>query len=116
LSSKEKRSSFLIGGGIVASFLASLCCIGPLILTFLGVSGAAVLSKVEAIRWPMILVVLALFSLAGMELYRKRNSCDPGSLCADPKKWKVLVVFYWVGLITAILAITSPYWVGWIFN
>ena len=111
----ENKSGLLIGGGIIASFIASFCCIGPLILTILGISGAAAFVKLEAVRLPMILVVLTLFGFSGFTLYRKRNSCEPGSICADPKKYRRMVVFYWIGLVVALLGITSPQWVAWLF-
>lgn len=116
MNSIEKRPGLLIGGGLMAGLAASVCCIGPLILTLIGVSGAAVLAKLDFIRWPMIAVVVALFALAGWSLYRKRNACEPGSLCADPKKWRRFAVLYWLGLGAAVSAITSPYWVVWIFE
>lgn len=116
MSNLENKSGWFIGGGILASILASLCCIGPMILTLLGVSGAAVLSRFEAFRVPMILFVLILFGVAGLALYRKRDSCEPGSLCADPKKFKRMVLFYWIGLVIALLGITSPWWVAALFS
>ena len=112
----ENKSGWLVGGGVVASLLASVCCIGPLILTFLGVSGAAVLSKFEFLRVPMTLLVFALFVVAGLGLFRNRNSCEPGSICADPKKFKRMLVAYWMGLLIAALGITSPWWVAWLFS
>ena len=112
----ENKSGLLVGGGIVASIIASVCCIGPLILTILGISGAAALAKFDVIRIPMIILVLALFGVAGFALYRKRNSCEPGSICADPKKYRKMVVFYWLGLVVAVLGITSPQWVAWLFS
>ena len=112
----ENKSGWLVGGGIVASLAASLCCIGPLVLTILGVSGAAVLAKFEVIRTPMIALVLIFFGIAGFVLYRKRNSCEPGSICADPKKFKKMILFYWIGLMIAVLGITSPQWVAWFLS
>lgn len=112
----ENKSGLLIGGGIVASLVASLCCIGPLVLTILGISGAAALAKFEAVRLPMIFVVIAFFGIAGFTLYRKRNSCEPGSICSDPKRYRRMVVFYWVGLVIAVLGVTSPRWVAWLFS
>ncbi|MCB0347670.1 MAG: mercury transporter MerT [Bdellovibrionales bacterium] len=111
----ENKSGWLVGGGVLASIIASLCCVGPLILTVLGVSGAAVLSKFETLRVPMILLAFVFFGLAGFVLYRKRNSCEPGSICADPKKFREMVIFYWIGLIIALLGITSSQWVAWLF-
>lgn len=112
----ENKSGWLVGGGILASIIASLCCVGPLILTILGVSGAAALSKFETLRVPMILLVLLFFSVAGFVLFRKRNSCEPGSICADPKKFRKMVIFYWLGLMIALLGITSPQWVALLFS
>lgn len=112
----ENKSGWLVGGGIFASILASLCCVGPLVLTILGVSGAAALSKFETIRAPMILLVLLLFGVAGVVLFRKRNSCEPGSICADPKKFRKMVIFYWLGLTIALIVITSPQWVALVFS
>ncbi|MGE0525605.1 MAG: mercuric transporter MerT family protein [Bdellovibrionales bacterium] len=112
----ENKSGWLVGGGILASLIASVCCIGPLVLTIMGISGAAALSRFEALRIPMIVLVLVFFGIAGFSLYRKRNSCKPGSICADPKKFRKMVIFYWIGLVIAILGIASPQWVAWLFS
>ena len=112
----ENKSGWLVGGGILASMIASLCCVGPLILTLLGVTGAAALSKFEKLRVPMILLVFLLFGVAGVVLFRKRKSCDPGSICADPKKFRKMVIFYWLGLMIAALGITSPQWITLLFS
>lgn len=116
VSKVENKSGWFVGGGILASLIASLCCIGPLVFTILGVSGAAALAKFEALRIPMIALVLIFFGIAGFSLYRKRNSCEPGSICADPKKFRKMIVFYWIGLAIALLGITSPQWVAWLFS
>lgn len=112
----ESKTGLLVSGGVVASMIASICCIGPLILTILGISGGAVLAKLEVVRIPMMISVLVLFSVAGFSLYRKRNRCEPGSVCANPKKYRKMVVFYWLGLVVAVLEITSPRWVTWLFS
>lgn len=112
----ENKSGVLIGSGIVAAFIASLCCVGPLLLTLLGVSGAAVLSKIEVIRIPLIILVVIVFAIAGKILYRKRDTCEPNSICADPKKYTRMVAAYWIGLAIALIALTSPWWIPLIFG
>ena len=112
----ENKSGLMIGGGIVASLISSLCCIGPLLLTFLGVSGAGFLAKFDTIRIPMIFIVILLFGYAGYFLYKNKKTCELGSICADPKKYRFFVFSYIVGLVISILAISSPYWVMWIFD
>ena len=112
----EYKSGWFIGGGILAAIISSACCIGPLILTVLGVTGAATLSRFEILRVPMIIIVVVFFGVAGFTLYRKRNSCEIGSLCADPKKFRKMVIFYYAGVVIALLGITSPQWVAWLFS
>ena len=51
----------------------------------------------------------------GYLLFKKRETCEPGSICADPKKYKKMVIAYWVGLVIAVLGITSPNWIVWFF-
>lgn len=109
------KAGWMVGGGIFAAFLASVCCIGPLVLTLLGVSGAAALARFDFLRTPMIGLVMMLFLVAGISLFRKRRHCEPGSLCADPKRFRSMVIAYWLGLAVALLAITSPQWIVLIF-
>jgi mercuric ion transport protein len=115
MSQLENKAPAMIGGGILAGAIASVCCVGPVVLTLLGVSGAAALSKLDFLRWPMIAVVAVVFIVAGRSLFKKKTSCEPGSICADPKKYKMMVIAYWVGLVIAIAGITSIYWINWIF-
>lgn len=116
IKNRENNSGLLVGGGVLAAFVASLCCIGPLILTLAGVSGAAVLSKLDVLRVPMTILVFIIFVVAGRSLYQKRNVCEPGSICADSKKYKKMLIVYWMGIILALAALTSPYWISWIFG
>jgi mercuric ion transport protein len=116
LSQIESKSGIFIGSGVAAGIVASICCVGPLVLTLLGVSGAAALTQLDILRWPMIIAVIALFSISGVSLYRKRRSCESGSLCGDPKKFRKMITAYWIGLAIAIVGITSPNWVVWIFD
>jgi len=105
----ENKVGLFIGSGVIAGILASVCCIGPLVLTILGVSGAAILSKFDVLRLPFMILVFALFGVAGILLYKKRNTCEIGSICADPKKFKTMVYAYWIGLVIAVIGLMSPY-------
>lgn len=113
-SSIENKSGWLIGGGVFAALTASVCCVGPLILTVLGISGAAALTKFEFVRTPMILVVTLLFLAAGWSLFKTKSDCSLGSICANPIKYRRMLWAYWIGLVIAIIVITLPYWILWI--
>lgn len=104
----ENKENVMIGLGVMAGFLSSLCCIGPLILTILGVSGVAVLSRFEILRIPFIVLVVTLFVIAGYFLFKKRSTCEPGTICSDFKKYRKLLIVYWIGLIMSILGVFSP--------
>lgn len=113
---ERNKTKAMIGGGALAGILASVCCIGPLILTILGVSGAAALSKLEVLRIPLIVVVALLFIFAGWQLYKKGRTCEADSLCSDPKKMKLMIMGYWLGLIIAIAGIASQYWIIYVMD
>lgn len=111
----KNKTGLFIGTGVIAGLLASLCCIGPLVLTILGVSGAAFLAKFDIVRTPLIFLVLGSFSFAGYSLYKKRQECESNSICADPKKYRKMIIAYWIGLVVAILGLISPYIIVWFF-
>lgn len=111
----ENKTGLFIGTGVIGAFLTALCCIGPLVLTILGVSGAAVLAKFDVFRVPLIIIVVGIFGFAGYQLFKKRKTCEPDSICADPKKYKRIVIAYFVGLVLALAGIFSPQIVAWIY-
>lgn len=113
MKKNELKEQSLVKLGLASSFIVPLCCVGPLVLTLLGVSGAAILSKLHFLQFPMTIAVLAFFGVAGTSLYKKRHSCEPGSPCADPKTWKRMALLFWTGLAIAVIAISSPYWLIW---
>ena len=67
-------------GSALAGIAASACCIGPLVLSLLGVSGAAFAQRFEPLR-PYFLV--ATYALLGAAFYLTygpaKAACGPGS-------------------------------------
>lgn len=76
------RAALFVAG--VAALLASTCCLGPLVLLALGVSGAwiANLGALEPYR-PLFMAAaaVALF-LAWRRIWRPAAACAPGEVCA----------------------------------
>jgi mercuric ion transport protein len=76
----------LYAGGL-AAILASTCCLGPVVLLLLGVSGAWIgnLTALEPYR-PLFIVaaVVALF-FASRQIFRPAVACNPGEVCAVPQ-------------------------------
>jgi mercuric ion transport protein len=73
----------LLAGGI-AAILASTCCLGPLVLVLLGVSGAWIgnLTALESYRPVFIGVALVALFFAYRRIFRPAQACAPGEVCA----------------------------------
>lgn len=103
------RGVLALGG--IAAILASACCVGPLVLLMLGISGAwiANLTALEPYR-PMLIGVagVALF-FSYRRIFRPATNCQPGDVCARPPVRTAYRVLF--GLVVALLlvAVGSPF-------
>lgn len=111
----EKESNLPIIGGVIAAIGAGLCCAGPLVLLLLGVSGSWIsnLTLLEPYRPLFILAVIGLFGFAGWKLYRPVEDCEPGTTCSMPRVRKRRQVIFWIAALTALVFVTSNYWIIW---
>lgn len=106
----------LLTGGL-AALLASACCLGPLLLISLGISGAWIghLSQLGPLQ-PVFLgaAVLALV-LAWRRIWRSTRACEPGQLCVLPP---VRRAYQWLfGAAVALIAATLvlPFIAHWFY-
>lgn len=105
---KAKSSA---GGGVwaavVTGFLASICCVGPLILVVAGVGGAWVsdLTALDPIRPWLTAATLVLLAAAHVRYWRKRRAiaCD----CTHEKKQSAL--WLWLGTALVLISLAAPY-------
>ncbi len=108
-----KKHNWGVAGAIIAAIAASLCCIGPLVLVLLGVSGAWIggLTALEPFRPYLSAVTLGLLGLAFYRVYRKpkEEACAPGSACANPKTRRGTKITLWVASILVVGLLLSPY-------
>jgi mercuric ion transport protein len=80
-------SRLLVGGGILGALLASSCCILPVVLFSLGVSGAWIGTFTQLAPYQPYFVAAALACLgAGYWLVRRseKAACAEGEMCARP--------------------------------
>ncbi len=99
--------------GVLAGVGASVCCVGPLALLGLGVSGAWIgnLSALEPVR-PIFMVVTLLFlGLAFRRLYLVPQVCEPGTACADPRTLQRQRVIFWL-VTVALLGLLAVPWLA----
>lgn len=94
---KEKTQKVTLVGSVVAGFLASICCIGPVVFAILGLSGMTFILKFEEYRNVFIGVAVLLLGVAFYFTYRKKppEECDPESFCANPKSDLINKIVLW---------------------
>jgi mercuric ion transport protein len=117
-------------GAVVAAFLASLCCVGPLLFVAFGV-GAGLASTFEPLR-PALTVLTVAFLAAGFYVvYGRRPAAvsmttgaataaatgagcvpdgTPDGTCAIPRNRGRDQVLLWVATVVALVLLTFPQW------
>src|SRR6266446_1072508 len=109
-------SGALLAGGL-AAILASACCLGPLALLALGVSGAWIgnLTALESYRPVFIVVAAAALVVAGRRIWRPQTVCAPGEVCAVPQVRRVQKLLFGVVVALVLIALAFPYVAPWFY-
>jgi mercuric ion transport protein len=105
----------LFAGGL-AAILASTCCLGPLILLSLGISGAWIsnLTLLEPYRPYFIGAALLALVFAYRRLFRPAAVCRPGQVCATAQVSATYKTLFWVVAALVLVALSFP-WVAPLF-
>jgi len=79
--SEPQHGRGALGLGGLATILASICCLGPLVLVAIGVSGAWIgnLTVLEPYRPCFIGAALVAFFFAYRRIFRPAQACKPAS-------------------------------------
>ena len=106
--SGKKTTQTLAASGLVAGLLASSCCLVPLLLVSVGISGAWI-SQLAALApyQPLFLGISVIaLGLGFWRAYCRQETCAPGSLCEMPSAPRATKTILWLG-VAAILAAMS---------
>lgn len=108
-SDKTGSGALFVGG--LAAILASTCCLGPLVLVALGLSGAWIgnLTMLEPYRPFFIAGALVALFFAGRRIFRPAKACKPGELCAVPKTRRVYKILFGIVSDLVLIALVYPY-------
>ncbi len=97
----------------VAAILASTCCLGPLLLLMLGISGAwiGMLALLEPYRPYFIGLSFIALVLSWRRIWRPVRACASGESCAAPRmKWTYRVLY--VVVVGLLLVAVSFSWIA----
>jgi mercuric ion transport protein len=103
-------SGTLLAGGL-AAILASTCCLGPLVLVALGLSGAWIgnLTRLEPYRPFFIAGAVVSLFFAGRGIFRPIGECRPGEMCAVPRTRRIYKIVFGIVSALVLVALVFPY-------
>jgi mercuric ion transport protein len=108
---KTVRKVFVTVGSITAALAASSCCVIPLVLFTLGVSGAWI-SRLTALApyQPLFVVLTFGFLTWGFWMvYRKPKIVCAEGYCARPISDRIAKTGLWIATVLIALALSFPY-------
>lgn len=110
-NSRERTGSGALFVGGLAAILASTCCLGPLVLVALGLSGAWIgnLTRLEPYRPFFIVGALIALFFAGRQIFRPAQACKPGEVCAVPRTRRVYKIVFGIVSVLVLIALVFPY-------
>ncbi|MGE4218977.1 MAG: mercuric transporter MerT family protein [Alphaproteobacteria bacterium] len=109
----DRKKSWFAAGGVIGAVLASTCCIAPLALLMLGVSGAWIgtLTALEPYKPYFAAVALIFIGLGFRQVYFKaKPACVDGSYCAKPQSTLITKTALWLATALVLLALTINWW------
>lgn len=97
---------------IVSAFLASACCIGPLLLAAIGLGGGVALARLEAYRPYFVVATFSVLSAGFYFAYRRKpatgiatDACE----CPAPRSRTTARILLWVATLVAVGFVAFPY-------
>ncbi|MEC5290490.1 mercuric transporter MerT family protein [Aurantimonas sp. C2-6-R+9] len=109
----ERREGWFAGGGVVGAVLASSCCIAPLVLVTLGISGAWIgnLTVLTPYQPYFVALTLVFLGLGFWQVYfRPKAACAVGAACARPIASLITQSALWIATVLVILSMTNAWW------
>ena len=107
----EKRQAWLAAGGVLGALAASSCCILPVALFTLGVSGAwlGTLTALEPYQPLFVAITLACLASGFWLAYRRPRIDCAGEACAQPLPGRLVKSALWAAALLVGTAIAFPY-------
>jgi mercuric ion transport protein len=112
-SEANNRRGWFAVGGVIGAVLASTCCIAPLVLLTLGISGAWIgtLTALEPYKPYFAVVALIFIGLGfGQVYFKAKPVCVDGSYCAKPQSALITKTALWIATVLVVLALTIDWW------
>lgn len=99
-------------GGLFGALAASSCCVLPLVLFSLGISGAWLgnLTALAPYQWIFVTVTLVFLAAGFYLVYRRPTAeCADGEACAGPLPNRLVEIALWVATALVAAALMFPF-------
>ena len=108
-----KMEKLMMFGAVFAAFVASLCCILPLLFVVFGLSVFGAATIFETAR-PYLLGAAALLLAFGFyrAYIRREEACSVGEECAAKPISRISRIGLWLGLVGVVAFALAPYYTG----
>jgi mercuric ion transport protein len=110
---EQTKKTIFASGSVLGALAMSSCCILPLVLFSLGVTGAWIGNLTALYPYkPIFFVITAVFLAGGFyKIYRKpkASACEVGSYCSAPISDRINKITLWSATILVVAALAFPY-------
>ena len=110
---QKTSQRLLASGGALSAVFAASCCIAPLLLLSLGVSGAWIgnLTALEPYKWVFIAIAVVFLALGFRHVYfRQAEPCEDGTYCARPGANLLVKSSLWLATVLVAASSTVEWW------
>lgn len=106
------RENTTLGAAVLAAITASLCCIGPLVATLLGIGSFGAAAVFETWRPYLLGVTFALLAAAFYYTYRQREVACADGTCKVSRAPRWNKAMLWIATAVVLLFAAFPYYSG----
>jgi mercuric ion transport protein len=109
---RSRRGGLLAVGGLFGALASSSCCVLPLVLFSLGISGAWLgnLAALAPYQWIFVTITLAFLAAGFYRVYRRWTAeCAEGEACARPLPNRLVKIALWVATALVAAALMFPF-------
>jgi len=107
------REKALVGGAVAAGFLASLCCVGPLLFVLLGLGAFGIGTFLDSTRPFLMSASVLMLGIAFYRTYIRRTEvCEPDGTCVRKPVSRASRVVLWIASIAVLAFAALPYVAG----
>lgn len=109
---ESRKQPLVAAGGMLGALTASACCIIPLVLFALGISGAwiANLTALAPYKWLFVGITAGILGYGFFLVYLKpKRACADGAACARPLSDRLVKLSLWAATVLVVAAAAFNY-------